>query len=405
MEVLQNIGWVIFYALNILLALFFALPLLLMLFYFLSGKKNIPTAQLNKKINNKEHSFAALLTAHQDTRFIAPAVDSFLKQEYKNFILYVVADDCDVSNLHFTDERIVILKPPTALHSKIKSISYAIDNFKTEPDVLVIFDSDNLVHPLYLKNLNNYFQQGFEVCQTHMLSKNIDNRYARLDSIGHIYYTFYERLCKMKLGLSSAILGLGVAVSTKLYREINYQATIGGFDKKLQSQMARKVKQIAFAEDAVVYDEKVEDASVLETQRTRWIFTYFKHFKESKSLLGAGITNGNLGQFLLGLTMLRPPMLLLMGATGLLMLINLLIAPKIFIAWVVLLFLFVLNFIFTIATQSKQKGMLGAIIHIPKLFFIQAKSVLQMKKAKKDFLKTEHKKIVYIDEVLSNEYR
>lgn len=405
MEVLQNIGWLIFYSINILLALFFLLPLLLMFFYYLSANKKTPTSNLNKKINNKEHSFAAILTAHQDIRFIAPAVDSFLKQAYQNFVLYVVADDCDISSLHFEDKRIIILKPETPLHSKIKSINYAMENFVTEPDVLVIFDSDNLVHPLYLKNLNHYFQQGFEVCQTHMLSKNLDNRYARLDSIGHIYYTFYERLCKMKLGLSSAILGLGIAVSTKLYREMNYQSTIGGFDKKLQSQMARKVKQIAFAEDAIVYDEKVEDANVLETQRTRWIFTYFKHFKDSRTLLVAGIKNGNPGQVLLGLTMLRPPMLLLMGATGLVMIISFIIAPKIFIAWVILLFLFVINFILTIATQSKQKGMMGALVHIPKLFLIQAKSVLKMKKAKKDFLKTEHKKIVYIDEVLNNEYR
>ena len=70
-----------------------------------------------------------------------------------------------------------------------------------------------------------------------------------------------------------------------------------------------------------------------------------------------------------------------------------------------MLFLFVLKFIITIATQSKQKGMMGTMVHIPKLFLIQAKSVLKLKKAKKDFLKTEHKKIVYIDEVLSNEYR
>ncbi len=405
MDVLQIIGWTLFYVLNIVLAIFFVLPLILMLGYYLSGKKNVSTAQLNKKINNQLHSFAAILTAHQDIRFIAPAVDSFLKQEYQNFILYVVADDCEVSSLHFTDERIVLLKPPTALHSKIKSISYAMDNFKSEPDVLVIFDSDNLVHPSYLKNLNQYFQQGFEICQTHMLSKNIDDRYARLDSMGHIYYTFYERLCKMKLGLSSAILGLGVAVNTKLYREMNYQTTIGGFDKKLQAQMASRVKQIAFAEDALVYDEKVEDASVMETQRTRWIFTYFKYFKDSRSLLAAGVKNRNLGQFLLGLSMVRPPMLLLVATVGFTMVISLLIATKIFIAWLIILLLFVLNFIFTIATQSKQQGMLGTIVHIPKLFLIQAKSLLKIKRAKKDFLKTQHQKIIYIDEVLSNEHK
>jgi cellulose synthase/poly-beta-1,6-N-acetylglucosamine synthase-like glycosyltransferase len=127
-----------------------------------------------------------------------------------------------------------------ALHSKIKSIHFAISNFKNEPDALIIFDSDNLVHPNYLFNLNRYFQKGFKVVQTHMLSKNTDNTYARLDSIGHIYYTFYERLVKMQLGMSSAILGLGIAIDYELYKEINYKKTVGGFDKKLQSSWQEK---------------------------------------------------------------------------------------------------------------------------------------------------------------------
>ena len=144
-----------------------------------------------------------------------------------------------------------------------------------------------------------------------MLSKNIDNTYARLDSMGHIYYTFYERQVKMQLGMSSAILGLGIALDFNLYKEINYKNVVGGFDKKLQAQLAIKVKQIAFADDAIVYDEKVEDAAAMEKQRTRWIYSYFDHFKDGWRLLLAGIKTGSAGRLLLGATMLRPPMILL----------------------------------------------------------------------------------------------
>jgi cellulose synthase/poly-beta-1,6-N-acetylglucosamine synthase-like glycosyltransferase len=333
-------------------------------------------------------------------------VDSFFKQHYTKFTVYVVADDCDTSNISFSDNIIVMLTPPVALHSKIKSIQYAISNFTQEHDVLIIFDTDNLVHPNYLKNLNNYFQRGFRVVQTHMLSKNIENTYARLDSIGHIYYTFYERQVKMQLGLCSAILGLGVAIDYQLYKEIIYEnkvGTFGGFDKKLQSQLARKVKQIAFAEDAVVYDEKVEDGAVMEKQRTRWIYAYFSHFKESWLLTKAGFKNVNIGQILLGATMLRPPMILLILCASVLILIAAFVKPVLVIWWAVILFLFVTNFVLTIATQSRQKGMLQSIKHIPLLMFSQLKALLKMKKAKQDFLKTEHKSVIYIDELLKNE--
>jgi cellulose synthase/poly-beta-1,6-N-acetylglucosamine synthase-like glycosyltransferase len=407
MDILLLVLKYLFYACSCIVAFYFLLPVaLFVLHYLFKGTSGNNYINRYKKTNDKNFDFAAIITAHQDTRFIAPLVDSFFKQHYKNFTVYLVADDCDTSNISFADNRIVLLTPPLALHSKIKSIQYAISNFIKEHDVLIIFDSDNLVHPNYLKNLNNYFQRDFKVVQTHMLSKNIENTYARLDSIGHIYYTFYERQVKMQLGLCSAILGLGVAIDYQLYKEIIYENTIaavGGFDKKLQSQLARKVKQIAFAEDAVVYDEKVEDGASMEKQRTRWIYTYFSHFKESWLLTKAGFKNFNIGLILLGATMLRPPMILLILCAFVLILIAVFVQPVMVIWWAVILFLFVTNFVLTIATQSRQEGMLQSIKHIPLLMFSQLKALLKMKKAKQDFLKTEHTKIIYIDELLKNE--
>lgn len=393
----------IFYFINIIVAFYFLLPVALFLLHYISGAFRHKALSKYPAISTKMNDFAAIVTAHQDLRFIAPLVDSFLKQTYRNFTLYIVADDC-TEILSFDDPRIIVLYPPTALNSKIKSTQYAIDNFTKTPDVLIIFDSDNLIHPAYLENLNKYFQAGFQVVQTHMLSKNIDNTYARLDSIGHIYYTFYERQVKMHLKMSSAILGLGIALDFSLYKEINYHNTVGGFDKKLQSQLGRRVKQIGFAEDAIVYDEKVEDAAVLEKQRTRWIYSYFHHFKEGWLLLWSGVRYKSIGRFLLGTSMLRPPMILLVMAMITLILAWLFINPAMALWWAVLIIVYLVNFVLTIATQSKQKGMVQSIKHIPLIMLSQAKSLMKLKKARQNFLKTEHKKIIYIDELLKNDH-
>jgi len=402
MMLLHDILWFLFYLFNIFLALYFIVPVLLFLLHHLAGRKR-DILQSYKKITEKNFDFAAVITAHQDTKCIPPLIDSFLKQQYKNFIIYVVADDCNIEELIYSDERVVMLKPQPAYHAKIRSIKFAVDNFKRQHEIIVIFDSDNLVHPAYFKNLNAYFQRGFKVVQTHMLSKNIDNTYARLDSMGHIYNTFLERQVKMELGMSSAILGLGIALDILLYKEIMYKDGLGGFDKKLQVQMAKKVKQIGFAEDAIVYDEKVEDGATLEKQRTRWINTYFKYFKDSWSLFINGFKTLNMGRILLGFVMMRPPLFLTVGVALAIMIISIFINPGISIAWTVILFLFALNFILIIATQSRQKGIFQAVVHIPRIVIRQIRSLFKIKTARKSFLKTEHQKIIYIDELLKNE--
>jgi hypothetical protein len=66
-------------------AFYFLLPFVLFVFYLLSGgskKKN--ALDRYKKVDDLEYDFAAIITVHQDTRFIAPFVDSFIKQTHKN---------------------------------------------------------------------------------------------------------------------------------------------------------------------------------------------------------------------------------------------------------------------------------------------------------------------------------
>jgi cellulose synthase/poly-beta-1,6-N-acetylglucosamine synthase-like glycosyltransferase len=390
---------ILFLAINIILALHFLQPVFFFLLHLLipSRKKKWPAT------GNENIDFAAIVTVHRDTRFIPPLVDSFLKQEYQNFILYIVADDCIIQEGYMHDERVRIFQTPQPFNAKIKSIAFAVEKFIRPHDVVIIFDSDNLVHPRYFKNLMVYFTNGFRVVQTHMLSKNISSVYSRLDSIGHIYHTFCERFVKMKFGLSSAILGLGIAMEKKLYDEIMYRDTLGGFDKKLQVQLAKKVKQIAFAADAVVYDEKVDEGDAMEKQRTRWIYAYFKYFKDGCNLFVYGFVTRSMGRILLGFNMMRPPLFITITAALLLMLINIFVWPVLAVAWAVLLFCFALNFILIIATQSRQKGMLPALLHIPKMVIRQVRALFKIKTAARHFLKTEHHKIVYIDDILNNE--
>lgn len=397
----MNVLFYIFLILQAIIAFYLLQPAILLLLHYLRKIFWPYRSPMVKKARiEKDFDFAAIITAHQDTRFIPPLVDSLLKQQYKKYMIYIVADACDITGLHFENERVVLLKPEKDFNAKIKSIQFAVDNFRREHDALIIFDSDNLVHPNYLDVLNKYFRRGYLAVQTQMLSKNTSTVYSRLDSIGHIYHSFLERRMRMELGLSAHILGLGIAIERNLYKEIMYKDRLGGFDKKLQADMVKRIPQLAYAEEAIVYDEKVDDGNTLEKQRTRWLFTYFHYFKANLDLFLTGLRRFNFNLVYFGIIVLRPPLFIVLGLGFLFGLINIFIDPVYSIAWALILFLYVLSFILIVITQSKQKGIAKALLFIPVFVLRQVRALLKIRQAGRSFLKTEHTKVLYIEDVI-----
>ena len=58
-----------------------------------------------------------------------PVIESILSLKYNNYLIYIVADNCDISNLKFNDNRVIILRPPETLASNTRSHFYAINHF------------------------------------------------------------------------------------------------------------------------------------------------------------------------------------------------------------------------------------------------------------------------------------
>lgn len=395
---------IIFYFLQVWMAIYLLLPLFFLLVYWIKKGLGLQYAITGKKpVVQKDFDFAAIITAHKDTTLIPPLVDSLCRQTYKNFIVYVVADACDTSGLHFHDARVVMLKPENELGAKIRSIDYAINRFSRPHDALVIFDSDNLVHPDYMHVLNLYYRQGFRAVQTNLQAKNKDSLYSRLDTIGDTFYNFTEREMRMELGLSSAIWGLGISLETSLYKEIIYQHFLGGFDKRIQADIVRKIPQLAFAKEAIVYDEKITDAAAMERQRTRWIHAQFKYFALGWEVFWTGVKKMNFNVAYFGFINLRPPMFLVMGMAFLFGLVYLFTDPLFSLIWAGIIVVFVLSFFGIIAVKANDKKLLTSVFYMPLFMLRQVFALLKLRKANKSFLKTEHTKIVFIEDLLKNE--
>lgn len=397
--------------LEVALGWYMLLPTALLLIYGVKKLFRLSSSPLkNKKpVTAKQFDIAAIIPAHTDLTLVPPLVDSLLKQTYTNFHIYVIADNCKEVNLHYDDPRIKILVPEVPFNNKTKSIDMALDNFVEPHEVFVIFDSDNLVHPKYMEVLNAYFDRGFRAVQTHMLPKNTDSLFARMDAAGNHYCNFLDRMARMELGLSANIWGLGIAIETQLYKDILYEnfpgtfRALGGFDKRMQAEIVKQIPQLAYAEEAVVYDEKIENGPALQKQRTRWISAYFTGVPDALKVIWTGIRTFSFDRIYFGVNLLRPPLFIMLLTALFLVVFNFWFEPAWAVFWAGAIVLFVLTFFTIVTVMSKDAGIFKAMFFLPLFMWRQVKGLLHLHDAGKDFLRTQNTKVVYIEEMLGKQ--
>ncbi|MBE7171079.1 MAG: glycosyltransferase [Williamsia sp.] len=363
------------------------MPLILYAVYLVKRKKDP-----HQPLSSQEADYAIIVTAYEQTTLLPHVVKSLLNIRYSNYLIYIVADKCDISGLHFPSDKVVLLRPEETLASNTRSHFYAIRHFKRAHERLTIIDSDNLVHPDYLLHLNKQFDAGYQAVQGVRAAKNLNTTYACLDAARDIYYHFYDGKILFDAGSSATLAGSGMAFTTKLYQDSlgHLDITGAGFDKVLQYQIVKQGMQIAFSEHAVVYDEKTTHTDQLVKQRARWINTWFRYFKYGFVLLGKGLTGFNWNQFLFGSILLRPPLFIFLFLSGFFMLVNLWIAPLVAAAWFLGFLLFVIGFALALRKSDTDPRIYHSLPNIPKFMFYQVLSLLKTRKANKYSVATRH---------------
>lgn len=336
--------------------------------------------------------YAIIVTAYEQTHTLGPVVASILQLNYKKFLVYIVADKCDISQLHFEDERVIVLRPEETLSSNTRSHFYAIHRFKRPHDRLTIIDSDNLVEPDYLDQLNPYFDAGFKAVQGVRNAKNLDTMYACLDAARDIYYHFYDGKILFQAGSSATLAGSGMAFTTELYRScLEHQDITGaGFDKILQKEIVNRGERIAFTEHAIVYDEKTSKSDQLVKQRARWINTWFRYFKFGFGMIGNGLLKFDWNRLVFGLVLLRPPLFIFLLMSILFSLVDLFVDPIQTVYWLIGFCLFLAGFLFALLMSHTDKRIYQSLWGIPKFIFYQVLSLMKVRKANELSVATQH---------------
>ncbi|QRQ99566.1 glycosyltransferase [Dyadobacter sandarakinus] len=366
------------------------MPVLLLLVYSLRRSRVRNAANALQAAAPADYGI--IVTAYEQTHQLPAVVASLLRLQYRNFHIYVVADKCDISNLHFPADKVSVLRPEQVLASNTRSHFYAIRNFIRPHSHLTIIDSDNLTEPDYLDQLNVFFARGFEAVQGVRDAKNLDSTYARLDAARDIYYHFYDGKILFGAGSSATLAGSGMAFTTSLYRKCLEHLDVqgAGFDKVLQEGIVSRGYRIAFAEGAVVYDEKTSGSEQLVKQRARWINTWFKYFGYGFKILFRGLGRADWNQIVFGLVLLRPPLFIFLLLSVAFMLVNAWLAPWVALIWLAGLLTFVLGFYISLRRSHTDQRIYQSLYSIPKFISFQLLALFHSRKANSISVATRH---------------
>src|SRR5690606_4912037 len=120
---------------------------------------------------------------------------------------------------------------------KVKSFIFGIKNFHRQHEAVLILDPDNLGHPDFLSEINNFFDFGYTAVQGRRTAKNLDSVYACMDATGEIYFNYTQKYVPYLLKSSANIAGSGMAIEYNLFLDyLNNPLIVNNLDKVIVAE-------------------------------------------------------------------------------------------------------------------------------------------------------------------------
>ncbi len=232
--------------------------------------------------------FAIVIAARNEAKVVGDLIKSLKSQNYPNdlydiytFVNNTKDDTFDVAKK--AGSKAINVNVP--VKSKGDVLKFAFDKLKNKDyDAYIIFDADNVVHPDFLKLMNNTYLSGYKVAQGRKDSKNIeDNWLSASHSIFYYIQNFFFNKARMKIDSAAAINGTGFMVAKEIIDNDGFEPKTITEDIELSIQCVLKGYKIAYVEDAITYDEQVLKFMDSWHQRSRWskgIIECFRIYKK-----------------------------------------------------------------------------------------------------------------------------
>jgi cellulose synthase/poly-beta-1,6-N-acetylglucosamine synthase-like glycosyltransferase len=353
-------------------------------------RKDVPAHEPSKSI-------AVLVPAYKEDHIICSTAGNLLAQQYPKelFGVYIIADSFQSETLaQLKTLPLQVFEVSFEKSTKTKALNEAFNRITQSYDIALICDADNMLAVDFLQKINHAFCNGARAIQGRRVAKNLDTSFAILDACSEAINNHIFRKGAYAIGLSSSVIGSGMAFEFQGVRSIlsSIQA-VGGFDKILQLKLLEEGICIHYLEGALVFDEKVESSKAFEQQRKRWVSSQFIYLKRFFRPACRQLIKGNLSYF--NLAVLGN---LVLPRAFLFILLPLLMAGGFWVSfdWGILTSALGLLYIFSLwlalPSQMVNRRLLLALFSLPKAILVMAGTLLHIKKANKTFIHTVHTK-------------
>ena len=386
--------WSYIHILDLLLWAFMTISVAYITFYALVSlfsRKGIKTVDVPE---SPESTFLVLFPAYSEDRVIVGSVKKFLLQNYPQdkYHVAVISDHQQESTERLlSDLPVTVLRPVFDKSSKAKALQYAISEVSGQYDYVVVLDADNIVETDFLHRLNILLKEGYKAVQCHRCAKNSDSSVSVLDGVSEEINNTLFRKAHNLIGLSSALIGSGMCFDYSWFSSHVTKLTTAGEDRELEVFLLREGIYIKYADDILVFDEKVSSADNFQRQRQRWMsaqvncfLSMLRHLPEAFVRLNINYIDKTIQQ------MLIPRSMLLLSLLFMSFLISI-IAPWWSLKWWSLLLLTCLSLFLAIPVRLRTKSVFSKVGTLLRLSIKMARNVRHIDHKNEDFIHTDHK--------------
>lgn len=360
-----------------------------------------PRATLKKR-------FVILIAAYREDKVIEETVQATLNLDYPRdkFDICVISDHMKAeTNFRLRQLPIKLLQVDFEQSTNTKSLKAALEYLDPKAyDVALIIDADNIVAPHYLNQVNDAFNvEGVKVVQTHRVAKNINTDMAYLDAMSEEINNSLFRLGHVNLGLSSALIGSGMAFQYDIfYDAMMSNQSVGGFDRVLEMKLLYDGVKFHYLPEAYVKDEKIQRTQNFYQQRRRWLSAQYYSLGEFVHRLIPAILKGKWDFVDKLYQQAALSRVLLLGFTFLIALVTTIfetvpcleetvpICRYMPWCWWSLFALLALAILLAIPNHFYTWRLVKAIMLVPYSFLLMVANLFRLREANKRFIHTEH---------------
>lgn len=234
--------------------------------------------------------FAVIISARNERDVIHNLIDSIKKQNYDPSLIdiFVCADNCtdDTAEIARSAGAIVYERQSTTHVGKGYALDFLFhkifeDYGREYYNAYLILDADNLLDVNYMREMNRMFSAGHRIITSYRNSKNYGTNWI---SAGYALWFLRESVYLNKprtiLKSSCAVSGTGFMVHRDIINENDgWKYHLLTEDIEFSVASIIKGEKIAYAANAMLYDEQPETFRQSWNQRLRWAKGYLQVFR------------------------------------------------------------------------------------------------------------------------------